>query len=169
MSFAAAFVALLKRSEVLVFAPVRHDGHAPTGAGSHRGMGGPVRLRPGALGVVGVAAAQRARGQPLSVLGAESFLLAASHSHAVLLLKPGQWTEARRGGAARGASVPRTQPGAPGGLSCFAPAPKEAAETWTGVWLVEWPVFYLEREGDRGRVLDSHQLEQQLLQLGDFG
>ena len=115
------------------------------GVGSHRGVGGPVRLRPGALGVAGVAAVQRARGQPLPVLGVESFLLAASHSRAVLLLKPGQWTEARRGGAARGASVPRTQPRAPGGLSCSAPAPKEAAETWTGVWLVEWPVFCLER------------------------
>ena len=39
MSFAAAFVALLKRSKVLVFAPLRHDGHASTGAGSHKGVG----------------------------------------------------------------------------------------------------------------------------------
>ena len=169
MSFAAAFVALLKRSEVLVFAPLRHDGHAPMGAGSHKGAGshrggGLPRGRraptEGGAPTEGWVAPSASDQGPLELpesplcrglVDSRCLSLEWSHSSLLrltlvkLLLKPGQWTEARRGGAARGASVPRTQPRAPRGLSCSAPAPKEAAETWTGVWLVEWPVFCLER------------------------
>lgn len=124
----------------------------PQGAGSHRGgwaasaggrhrggtcprrgVGNPVRLRLGALGVV-VAPAQRARGQPLSVFGTESFLCAAPLTLTpVVLLKPGQWAEAQERRC-----CPRTQP-LPRGSVQLRPCPTEAAETWTGVCLLGLP------------------------------
>lgn len=163
MFFVAVFVALLKRSpKCWSFALLRHDGHAPTGGrlpqrgvaclggGGHpggtcprRGVGSPVRLRPGALGVV-VAAAQRARGQPLSVFGTESFLCAAPLTLTpVVLLEPGQWAEAQERRC-----CPRTQP-LPRASVQLRPCPMEAAETWTGVCLLGPPLVSRAVGGER--------------------